>query len=84
MNEINESMSRKEKYMTPNLQGKSKLVNKLNAAAYGNSQPKSSSNNAPYFHERNTMGKSRVWIPQYAYVSIYYMSLIILTLCVCV
>ncbi len=56
MNEINESMSRKDnnKYMTPNIQGKSKLVNKLNAAAYGNSQPKS--NNAPYFHERNTMG----------------------------
>lgn len=37
MNEINESM-RKDKYMTPNLQGKAKAVNKLNAAAYGKSQ----------------------------------------------
>ena len=51
MNEINESMSRKDKYMTPNLQGKSKLVNKLNAAAYGASNKANS--NAPYFHERN-------------------------------
>ena len=47
MNEINESM-RKDKYMTPNLQGKAKAINKLNAAAYGKS-----GNNAPYFHERN-------------------------------
>ncbi len=35
MAEINESMSRKDKHMTPNLQGKNmKVVNKLNAAAY--------------------------------------------------
>ena len=49
MNEINESINRKDKYMTPNLQGKSKVVNKLNAAAYGGNNRK----NAPYFHERN-------------------------------
>lgn len=48
INEVNESM-RKDKYMTPNLQGKAKAINKLNAAAYGKQQ-----NNAPYFHERNS------------------------------
>jgi hypothetical protein len=40
MAEINESMInsnniKKDKYMTPNLQGRSKMINKLNAAAYG-------------------------------------------------
>lgn len=52
MAEINESMSRKDKYMTPNLQGKNvKLVNKLNAAAYngkGQLAP-----NQPYFNDRH-------------------------------
>lgn len=37
MKEINESMNRKDKYMTPNLHGKQKAINKLNAAAYGGS-----------------------------------------------
>lgn len=48
-------MSRKDnsKYMTPNLQGKSKVVNKLNAAAYGKN------NNGPYYHERNNNSKTR-------------------------
>lgn len=35
MAEINEQVPRKDKYMTPNLHGKSKIVNKLNHAAYG-------------------------------------------------
>lgn len=34
MNEINESMNKKDKYMTPNVHTKGKIVNKLNAAAY--------------------------------------------------
>ncbi len=38
MNEINNESIRKDKYMTPNLQGKQKIVNKLNAAAYANNK----------------------------------------------
>ena len=51
MAEINESMSRKDKYMTPNLQGnKGKIINKLNHAAYGGGN---NNNNGAYYHERN-------------------------------
>lgn len=43
--------------MTPNLNNnKSKVINKLNAAAYG--QGIKNNSNAPYFHERNAQKSS--------------------------
>ena len=52
MAEINESMIKKDKYMTPNLQGKNmKVVNKLNAAAYNGKG--SVPQGAPFFNERH-------------------------------
>jgi hypothetical protein len=62
MAEINESMSRKDKYMTPSLQNKNqKMVNKLNAAAYSQNtkQVTQNSNNSGFYQERHN-SKNRI------------------------
>ncbi len=55
MNEINNTPSiRKDKFLTPNINTRTKVTHKLSGAAYG----AANNNSSPYYHERNTGIKS--------------------------
>jgi hypothetical protein len=55
LNDINQNSSlRKDKYLTPNINTRSKVPNKLSGAAYSAVNNHSS----PYYHERNNTIKS--------------------------